>query len=90
MHLHIWNRDKRRSGNGLNFIKETIPYYFDNFEIEKLICEPYALNPAPIKVLEKVGFEFVRKYDTTPGWISFYQPVIKYEMSRDRFNEIND
>ena len=50
MHLHIWKKDRRRSGYGINLLKKTIPYYFENFEIEKLICEPYALNPAPTKV----------------------------------------
>ena len=88
MHLHIWKSEKRRSGNGLDFLKKTIPFYFENFKVEKLICEPYALNHAPTKVLEKVGFEFIKEYDTTPGWISFFQPVKRYEMSRDRFNEI--
>jgi len=88
MHLHIWKSEKRRSGNGLGFLKKTIPFYFENFEIEKLICEPYALNHAPTKVLEKVGFEFIKEYDTTPGRISFFQPVKRYEMSRERFNEI--
>jgi len=83
MHLHIWSRDNR-------LLKKTIPYYFENFKLEMLISEPYALNPAPAKVLKKVGFEFIREYDTTPGWISFFQPVNRYEMSRDRFIEINN
>jgi len=89
MHLHIWRSDNRQSGIGLNLIKQTIPYYFEIFQLEKLICEPYALNSSPTKVLKKVGFEFVREYDTTPGWISFHQTVKRYEMSRDRYNEIN-
>ena len=90
MHLHIWSRNRRQSGIGLKLLQQTIPYYFENFELEKLICEPYALNPAPTKVLQKVGFEFVRAYDTTPGVICFYQTVNRYEMSRDRFYEINN
>jgi RimJ/RimL family protein N-acetyltransferase len=89
MHLHIWNKNNRRNGNGLNLLKQTIPYYFNNFELEKLICEPYALNPAPTKVLKNIGFEFVRTYDTIPGTICFLQTVIRYEMSRDRFYEVN-
>ena len=90
MHLHIWRSDTRRIGSGFNMLKQTIPYYFENFELETLICEPYALNPAPTKVLKKIGFEFVRSYDTTPGSICFYQTVNRYEMSRGRFHDVNN
>ena len=90
MHLHIWRSDNRRNGTGLNLLKQTIPFYFEHFELEKLICEPYALNPAPTNILKEIGFEFVRAYDTTPGSICFYQTVTRYEISRDRFYEVNN
>jgi RimJ/RimL family protein N-acetyltransferase len=82
MHLHLWEQKIRRKGLGVDFLRQTIPYYFKNFHLEKLICEPYSKNVAPNKVLEKVGFEFVRSYDTTPGWINFHQTVNRYQLTK--------
>jgi RimJ/RimL family protein N-acetyltransferase len=64
MHLHIWNSDKRQKGIGLEFIKMSLPYYFDKFKLKRLYCEPSALNPAPNKILQKIGFDFEKKYES--------------------------
>ncbi len=87
MHLHIWDSAKRQSGNGLNLLRQTIPYYFKNFELQKLICEPYAFNPAPNKTLRKLGFEFIKKYDTQPGPINLHQRVNRYELTKKQFEK---
>lgn len=84
MHLHLWNTDKRKSGLGLDFLRLTIPYYFKNFRLEKLICEPYSKNIAPNKVLKKLNFKLVRTYETTPGWINFKQIVNRYELKKEQ------
>ena len=44
-------------------------------------------NIASQKVLSKVGFEFIREYETTPGWINLHQKVRRYVMTKDRFEE---
>jgi RimJ/RimL family protein N-acetyltransferase len=85
MHLHLWKGDKRKKGLGFEFINLTIPYYFKNYQLEKIICEPYAENIAPNKVIERAGFELKRTYKTTPGWINYYQIVNRYEMTRAQF-----
>lgn len=82
MHLHLWPHEHRQSGLGQQFLRMTIPWYFQHFELKKLICEPYAENIAPNKTLPKLGFQLVRTYDTTPGWINFHQTVNRYELSR--------
>jgi hypothetical protein len=56
--------------------------------LKKLFCEPYALNPAPNKTLEKIGFEFVKEYITTPGWINFEQPVKLWMMDFEKFKTL--
>ena len=86
MHLHLWNNSKRKSGLGLEFLRLTIPYYFKNLKLEKLICEPSSNNIAPNKVLKNLGFELVRTYDTTPGWINFHQTVNRYELTKNNWN----
>jgi RimJ/RimL family protein N-acetyltransferase len=87
MHLHLWQSNKRKKGLGVEFIKQTIPFYFKYFELEKLICEPYAQNITPNKVLEKNGFEFINKYETIPGWINFKQFVNRYELTAKTFKK---
>jgi len=79
MHLHIWDTTKRQKGIGLWFLNQTIPLYFKNFKLKELFCEPYSLNPAPNKILKKLGFEFVKQYDTIPGAINFHQTVNQYK-----------
>ena len=88
MHLHIWNTNIRSKGMGIEFVKMTLPFFFENLQLKKLYCQPYALNPAPNKSLEKVGFEFVKEYITIPGFINFEQPVKLWEMSLEKFKQL--
>ncbi len=82
MHLHMWDASLRQNGLGRRFVELSITEYFEKFELQYLICEPYAANPAPNKTLPKLGFEFVRSYETVPGKICFPQMVNRYELPR--------
>lgn len=82
MHLHLWKGNNRKKGLGVEFLKKSIPYYFEHFKLKKLICEPRAENIAPNEVLQKVGFHLKRTYETTPGWINFHQTVNRYEFTK--------
>ena len=84
MHLHLWNFGNRKKGLGVQFVKLSLPYFFNNMGLQKLFCEPYALNPAPNKTLEKAGFSFVKKYTTTPGPINFEQDVCQWKIEKLR------
>lgn len=90
MHLHLWKPIKRKKGLGVKLLKLTIPYFFKNLQLEKLICEPYAENIAPNKTLKKLGFELVKTYKTTPGWINFYQTVHRYELTHKQLEAIHN
>lgn len=85
MHLHVWNIDKRKKGSGTILIEKSLPFYFEKLQLETLFCQPYALNPAPNKTLENVGFEFVKKYTTIPGSLNFEQEVNLWKMTREHF-----
>jgi RimJ/RimL family protein N-acetyltransferase len=87
MHLHLWAQDARKRGRGVEFIGLTLPYFFRNLELKKVLCEPYALNPAPNRALPRAGFRFVKKYVTTPGWINFEQEVNLWEITREELNK---
>lgn len=85
MHLHLWTEDRRARGIGTSLVRLSLPYYFQNFKLNELYCEPYALNPAPNKTLEGIGFKLVKEYETIPGWINFHQPVKQWKMTRNGF-----
>ncbi len=82
MHLHIWENENRKQNNGMAFLKMTIPLFFKNLNLERLFCEPYSLNPAPNRLLEKVGFKFVKEYTVIPGSINFEQTVNQWVIYR--------
>jgi len=89
LHLHIWDSDNRTKGLGLQFVKMTLPFFFQNMKLKKICCEPYALNPAPNKTMEKLGFEFIKEYITVPGFINFEQPVKHWELTLEKFRQLN-
>jgi RimJ/RimL family protein N-acetyltransferase len=82
IHLHLWDSQLRRAGLGTEFLRRSANFYFQRFNLKKLVCEPSADNPAPNRVLEKLGFTFVRRYRTIPGVIAFEQDVNRYELRR--------
>jgi RimJ/RimL family protein N-acetyltransferase len=82
MHLHIWQPEHRKGGHGQAFLEMTIPFFFKNMQLKRLYCEPYALNPAPNRILPKLGFTLVKSYVTTPGFINFEQEVNLWVMEK--------
>jgi len=89
MHLHIWDKQIRRMGLGQQFIQLTLPHFFNTLKLQTLYCEPYALNPAPNKTMEKFGFDLVMEYNCIPGSINFEQPVKRWAMSKGKFERLN-
>ena len=82
IHLHLWKAQLRRAGLGTEFVRRSANFYFERFNLQKVVCEPLADNPAPNRVLEKLGFTFVSRYRTTPGVIAYEQDVNRYELTR--------
>ena len=89
MHLHLWYSDMRQKGIGTAMVLRSLPIFFNRLKLETLWCEPYAQNAAPNKTLRKIGFEFVKRYITTPGSLNFEQEVNRYKLTKERFKEIN-
>ena len=85
IHLHLWTSAHRKSGHGAYFVNESISRYFEKFQLQNLFCEPYVLNPAPNRTLPKIGFELVKTYETTPGWINFKQQVNRWVLTREKW-----
>ena len=83
MHLHILHPEQRRSGYGAYLVSETAKIYFRMLNIQQLYCEPYALNVAPNRTLQKAGFKYIKTYETIPGPLNFPQPVNRWLLQRD-------
>jgi RimJ/RimL family protein N-acetyltransferase len=88
MHLHMWNSEFRKKGMGAEFVKKSLPYFFDNIKLQELYCQPFAQNLAPNKTLEKLGFDFLKEYQTVPGAINFEQSVKLWRMSLKKYRRL--
>ena len=88
MHLHIWKKEARKQGLGTAFVKLSLPWFFKNLRLKKLFCQPYVLNDAPNKTLEKAGFEFIKEYVTIPGFLNFEQRVKQWQFTREKFERL--
>ena len=82
MHLHLWESPKRQKGLGTQLLKQSLPYFFKDLKLKQLFCEPYALNPAPNKTLEKIGFTFVKEHVCIPGSLNFEQTVKRWRFDK--------
>ena len=82
MHLHILHPERRQAGHGVFFVRETARIYFDTLLISQLFCEPYALNAAPNRTLQRAGFKYIKTHETVPGPLNFHQPVTRWMLEK--------
>lgn len=80
-HLHLWRPHLRKAGLGTEFSKRSVRFYFERFRLKRLFSEPFADNPAPNKLLPKLGFQFIKRYSTVPGTINGEQEVNRYVLA---------
>ena len=85
MHLHFWHAGHRQRGMGTALVRLSLPWFFRELALKRLICEPYAHNPAPNKTLARLGFAFERQYTTIPGSINTEQEVKRWVLTREAF-----
>lgn len=88
MHLHLWESPTRRRGLGTAFVRLSLPWYFEQLKLKRLLCEPYALNPAPNRTLPSVGFQLEKRYRTIPGPACFEQEVNQWMMTRAQYDAL--
>jgi RimJ/RimL family protein N-acetyltransferase len=83
MHLHVIDPERRQSGHGAVFVRQTAKIYFETLKIKRLFCEPYALNVAPNRTLQVAGFKYIKTHETVPGPMNFHQPVTRWMIQRE-------
>lgn len=89
MHLHIWDTGRRQKGIGFECMKMSLPFYFEKCKLRRLYCEPSAFNPAPNRTLQKLGFEFIKQYETVPGWINLYLTVNSWCLNFEKYQTLS-
>ena len=80
IHLHLWQPDLRKRGTGRELFRQSAEHFLERFRLKRLICEPFAGNPAPNRVVPRAGFRFIRCYRREAGGINFEQEVNRYEL----------
>src|SRR5262245_45189484 len=59
IHLHMWRADLRGKGHGAHLFCLAAVDFYKRFNLKRIICEPKADNPAPNRLLQRIGFPLV-------------------------------
>lgn len=82
MHLHIIDPSLRRRGLGVEFVTRSVRHYFDVLDLQRLYCEPNALNIAPNRTLQSAGFRYLFSHEAQPGPINYPQVTTRWVIER--------
>lgn len=88
VHLHLWRNAEKGQGLGSKMVALALPVFFDRLQLQKLICEAAAINPAPNRTMAKLGFTFIKTYVTVPAGWNFELEVSRWELSREAFEDL--
>lgn len=86
MHLHIVTENLRGRGLGSRFVRLSTAAYFEALQLERIFCEPNALNVAPNRALQNAGFSYLFSHETTPGSYNFRQITTRWVLERPILN----
>lgn len=78
MHLHLLDAARRGGGLGARFVTMSADEYLRVLELERLFCEPNALNVAPNRTLQRAGFRYLFSHECTPGPINVPQVTTRW------------
>lgn len=83
MHLHLLHASDRGRGLGTNFVRRSARLYFELLGLDRLYCEPNALNIAPNRTLQAAGFRYLFTHETAPTPINYLQLMTRWVLERD-------
>jgi RimJ/RimL family protein N-acetyltransferase len=55
----MWRADLRGKGHGAHLFCLAAVDFYKRFNLKRIICEPKADNPAPNRLLQRIGFPLV-------------------------------
>lgn len=88
MHLHVVEPTLRNRGLGTMFVSRSVRRYFEVLELQRLYCEPNALNVAPNRTLQRVGFRYLFSHESRPSPINFQQITTRWVIERDELERL--
>ena len=80
MHLHMWDAGIRGKGYGGRLFCLAALEFFRLFRLQRVICEPSASNPAPNRMLQRVGFPLVQTYVGRSSEVSLVSELNRYQI----------
>jgi len=82
MHLHLWEESSRGKGYGGVLFCLAATKFFQCFKLRTIICEPSASNPAPNRMLQRIGFPLILTHTASTSELSLECEVNRYAIDR--------
>lgn len=83
MHLHMWEAGVRGKGYGAVLFCLSADFFYENFRLKRIKCEPRSTNPFPNKMFQKIGFPLRRTHRAVSSELSLCCELNEYEISRE-------
>ena len=82
IHLHMWRADLRGKGYGPRLFCLAVLDFYKRFKLKRMICEPKADNPAPNRLLRRIGFPLASTRTGTGSELSAVCQLNRYDIAR--------
>ena len=82
IHLHLWRTDLRGKGYGPRLFCLAALDFYDRFQLKRMLCEPKADNPAPNRLLQKIGFPLISTRTGASSELSATCLLHRYDIQR--------
>lgn len=83
IHLHMWRADLRGKGHGSYLFSLAAVDSYKRFKLKRIICEPKADNPAPNRLLQRIGFPLISTRIGRSSELSRICKLNRYDIVRD-------
>jgi RimJ/RimL family protein N-acetyltransferase len=83
IHLHMWRADLRGKGHGPYLFCLAAVDLYERFKLKRIICEPKAANPAPNRLLQRIGFPLISTRVGRSSELSTICKLNRYDIVRD-------
>jgi len=83
IHLHMWRPEFRGKGYGPHLFCLAAVDFYERFKLRRIICEPKADNPAPNRLLQRIGFPLTSTRTGRSSELSVICKLNRYEIMRE-------
>lgn len=83
IHLHMWRPELRGKGHGPQLFCLAAVDFYERFKLRRIICEPKADNPAPNRLLQRIGFPLISTRIGRSSELSVICKLNRYEIMRE-------